>query len=124
MAFGGEPWLVLIGVSLLFLVVGMFIDGVPAMIIFLPVARAAADAVGVPPLQLGIVIVMMASLGLITPPFGLCLLLSSRIGKIPVLKAFYEVLPFIGLFLSVVLLAVTVPGVALWLPELLSGGRG
>ena len=123
-AFGGEPWLVLIGVSLLFLVVGMFIDGVPAMIIFLPVARAAADAVGVPPLQLGIVIVMMASLGLITPPFGLCLLLSSRIGKIPVLKAFYEVLPFIGLFLLVVLLAVTVPGVALWLPELLSGGRG
>ena len=120
-AFGSEPWLVLVAVSMLFLMVGMIIDGVPAMIIFLPIARAAAEAVGVPPLQLGIVIVMMASLGLITPPFGLCLLLSARIGKVAVLPAFREVMPFVLLFLAVVLLVVLVPEVALWLPQQFGG---
>lgn len=120
-AFGSEPWLVLVAVSMLFLMVGMIIDGVPAMIIFLPIARAAAEAVGVPPLQLGIVIVMMASLGLITPPFGLCLLLSARIGKVAVLPAFREVMPFVLLFLAVVLLVVLVPEVALWLPQQIGG---
>lgn len=69
----------LIIIVAIFLVIGCFIDGVPAMIIFLPVAQEIAGVTGIDPLHMAIVIVMTAALGLITPPFGLCILIAGKI---------------------------------------------
>ncbi|MCL1818315.1 MAG: TRAP transporter large permease subunit, partial [Spirochaetaceae bacterium] len=69
---------------------------------------------------IGIVVCMTASLGLITPPFGLCLLLATKIGEIPIIPAIKAVLPFIALFMLVVFLVILFPSIATFLPGLLT----
>ena len=108
-------------IFMIFFVVGCFIDGVPAIIIFAPIAMSIARALGIPDIQVGIVICMTASLGLITPPFGLCLLLATKIGQIEIIPAIKAVLPFIALFILIVFLVIFFPPVATMLPNLLMG---
>ncbi len=115
-----SPNVGLIFIFLMFFIVGMFIDGVPAIIIFSPVAMAIGNAMGISPMQIAIVVCMTASLGLITPPFGLCLLLAAKIGNLEIIPAIRAIIPFILLFILVVVLVIFVPPVALWLPGFLS----
>ncbi|KJS20156.1 MAG: hypothetical protein VR72_15700 [Clostridiaceae bacterium BRH_c20a] len=115
-----SPQIGLMFIMLVFFIVGMFIDGVPAIIIFSPVANAIGNGLGIPEMQIAIVVCMTVSLGLITPPFGLCLLLASKIGKISVVQASIDTIPFVLLFIIVVLIVIFFPAVSLWLPSLLN----
>ena len=103
----------------MFFVVGMFIDGVPAIIIFAPVAVAIANSLGISLIQVAIVCCMTASLGLITPPFGLCLLMAAKLGDVPIIPAIKAVLPFIFLFILTIALVIFIPGLATFLPSLM-----
>ena len=108
----------LICIFCMFFIVGMFIDGVPAIIIFAPVAVAIANALGIPILQVAIVCCMTASLGLITPPFGLCLLMAAKIGEVDIIPAIKAVIPFILLFILTILLVIFIPPICTFLPQL------
>ena len=66
-------------VVLFFMFVGTFMDAVPAMILFVPIIMPSALALGISPIILGLIIVVTLALGLVTPPYGLCLLLASSI---------------------------------------------
>lgn len=69
----------LIVVVLFFMFVGTFMDAVPAMILFVPIILPSANALGISPIILGLIIIVTLSLGLVTPPYGLCLLLAGSI---------------------------------------------
>lgn len=114
----GSPELTLIGIMLIFLLVGTFMDAIPAIIIFMPIVSELVDTAGVNPIHAGIVVVMTLALGLITPPYGLCLLLSAALGRISVMKVMPYVAAFYVLFLIVILAVVFFPGLALFLPRL------
>ncbi|MDR1933157.1 MAG: TRAP transporter large permease [Spirochaetales bacterium] len=114
-----SPHVMLIIIVIIFLIVGMFIDGTPAIIIFAPLLRPLADAVGVNPLHFAVVGCVAISYGLITPPYGLCLLITSKIAKINCIEPMREVCAFLGVMLFVLILMIFVPDVTLWVPKLL-----
>lgn len=108
----------LIAIMLIFLVVGTFMDAIPAIIIFMPIVSELVQVSGANPIHAGIIVVMTLALGLITPPYGLCLLLSSALGQVSVIRVMPYILVFYGLFLLVILIIILVPGLSLFLPRL------
>lgn len=115
---GVPAWAMLWVVAAVFLLLGIFLDALPAMAIMVPVLAPAADAAGLDPVHYGVVAVMSLAMGLITPPYGLCLLLAAKIGEVPVLRAVPATVPFGLVILGVIGLVILVPSLALWLPGL------
>jgi len=102
-----------------FLFIGMFIDAIPAIIILGTVLWPLADFAGMNPIHFAIIGVISLAFGLVTPPYGLCLLITCAIGEIRVVQALKDVgiilLPMMGVLLFVIFL----PDVILWLPRLI-----
>ena len=105
----------LITVILFFLFVGTFMDAIPAMILFVPVILPAALALNVSSVLLGLIIVITLAIGLVTPPYGLCLLIAASIGKLPIEKSFKAVMPYISVILVVLALIVAFPQIVLFM---------
>jgi tripartite ATP-independent transporter DctM subunit len=101
------------------LALGTFMDLAPLIIICTPIFLPVAKAFGVDPVHFGILLVLTAGIGLITPPVGSVLFVGSAIGRIEVMQAVRTLWPFYLAALSVVLLVVFVPSLSLWLPSLL-----
>ncbi len=101
-----------------FLFIGMFIDAIPAIIILGTVLWPVADYAGLHPIHFAIIGVISLAFGLVTPPYGLCLLITCSIGEIKLVKALRDVgiilLPMLGVLLFVILF----PQVILFLPRL------
>lgn len=116
---GGESGFMLI-VILFFLVIGTFMDAVPAMILFVPVILPSAIAIGVDPTHLGLVVVMTLALGLVTPPYGLCLLIAGSISGLGIEDSFKGVLPYFAVAVVVLILIAFSPDIVMGIPKLLN----
>ncbi len=110
--------LTVLAIALIFIAVGTFMDAIPAIIIFMPIVDHLVTVSGAHPIHVGLVVVMTLAMGLITPPYGLCLLLACAIGRERVSRVMPQMLVFYGLFLAVLLLIILVPGISLLLPRL------
>ena len=101
-----------------FLFIGMFIDAIPAIIILGTVLWPVAEYAGLHPIHFAIIGVISLAFGLVTPPYGLCLLIACAIGEIKLVKALKDVgiilLPMLGVLLFVILF----PQVIMFLPRL------
>jgi tripartite ATP-independent transporter DctM subunit len=104
-------------VVFVFLVVGSFMDAVPAIIILQPIIGEIGAAGGIDPYHLGIVVVLTLAIGLLTPPYGLCLLIAADLGGISVTAATRALVPFYIISLIVVAVAVLAPDLILWIPR-------
>lgn len=102
------------------LILGTFLSEIATIVIFTPIFLSLQQVADIDPILMGVVVVMMLCLGLITPPYGICLLLASQIADVNFGSASLAVLPFIFLFLLIVLLVILFPSVALFLPHLLT----
>ena len=109
----GAGLLVAIGGILLF--VGMFLDVSPSIMLITPVFLPAALALGVSPIQLGVLIIVGTAIGLVTPPVGMCLNVASGIAKKSIVDIFKSAMPFLIANLCVLLIVALVPGVSMWL---------
>lgn len=116
----GGMYLFITIVIAFFLFIGTFMDGVPAMILFVPVILPAAVALGIHPVHLGLIVTITLSLGLVTPPYGLCLLIAGSIGKIGIERSFRGVRPYFLVALLVLLFVAFVPQVVIGVPKLIS----
>lgn len=112
-SLGGNEYLFLFIIIAFFLFIGTFMDAIPAMVLFVPVIYPVALSLGVEPVQLGVVIIITLSVGLVTPPYGLCLLISSVIGGLQLDKSFQAVMPYISIILSVLLAVILMPFILL-----------
>lgn len=101
------------------LVMGTFLSEIATIIIFMPVIQRLGDLAQMDPVHLGVLVVMTLCLGLITPPYGICLLIAAQIGEIPLLQAFKGSLGFFALFILVLGLLLFVPQLVLFLPQTL-----
>lgn len=110
---GGNEYLFLFIIIAFFLFIGTFMDAIPAMVLFVPVIYPVALSLGVEPVQLGVVIIITLSVGLVTPPYGLCLLISSVIGGLQLDKSFKAVMPYISVILAVLLAVIFIPFILL-----------
>lgn len=112
-----SPSMVLLFIMALFVVVGTFESGVASIIIFLPIVQPMATAAGLDPVHVGVIVCVTLALGLITPPYGLCLFIAAKIGGMSVDKAFIATLPFIVLFIATDIVMVLFPDLILFLPR-------
>lgn len=114
----GSAWVFLAAVNVLLLIVGMFMESISAILILMPVLMPVAIKLGVDPLHFGVVVAINLSIGLITPPYGICLFVAGTVAGRSVTQVASKVwLPLIPMLLML-LLATYVPDVVLWLPRL------
>ena len=112
---------ILLSINLFLVVLGCFMDSVPIMVILIPILMPIVTKIGYDPVQFGLVMIINLMVGGLTPPYGLLLFTVSGITKVPVLAVAREVLPFMGAIVLVLLLVTYVPGIVLFLPDLLMG---
>ncbi|MFN3545872.1 MAG: TRAP transporter large permease [Mesorhizobium sp.] len=112
------PVFVLLLMNLFILVVGMFIDLVPALILFAPILLPVAVASGMDPIQFGTMMVVNLGVGLVTPPVGNCLYVGAAVAKVDLWKLVRASLPFLLVNVFVLMLVTYVPAVSTFLPSL------
>lgn len=112
-------WMLMLGIVLLLLVIGMFIDTVSALIILTPVTVPIAIAAGIDPLFFGVIVCLTLSLGAITPPVGVVLYVTATIAKTSVEDVTRSLLPYLLVLVGVTMFLAVVPEIVLWLPRLL-----
>ncbi|MCB2100766.1 MAG: TRAP transporter large permease [Rhodobacterales bacterium] len=101
------------------LLIGTVLNPISAVLIFLPIIQALGDTAGMDPVHLGVLTTVTLSVGLISPPYGICLLIASQIGQVPVTKAILAILPIVGLVVLVALMSLWLPDIMLALPHTL-----
>ena len=113
------PVIVLLGIDLLILIIGMFLDVSPAIMLLTPVFLPAVKALGVSPIQFGVLLITGLAVGLDTPPVGMCLNVASTIAKIDIIKIFKSAIPFLMANLITLILVSVVPCISTYLPSLI-----
>ncbi len=114
---GTNAALIMLMLVLLFVIVGDFIDAVPAIIIFMPIINKLTQVGNINPLHMGVVIITTLVFGLITPPYGLSLLVASKYVGVGFGKALMRSLPLYVVFLATIAFTVLAPDIVLWLPK-------
>ncbi|MEQ8422689.1 MAG: TRAP transporter large permease [Arenibacter algicola] len=112
-----NPLLVLLFINITLLVVGTFMDMTPAVLIFTPIFLPVVMALGMHPVQFGMVIVLNLCIGVCTPPVGTLLFVGSGVAKVPVTKVIKPLLPLLAAMTAVLLILTYVPELSLWLPR-------
>lgn len=112
-------WMFLVGVIVLFLIVGLFLEGIAAMLVLVPILHPIAVSLGIDPTHLGIIIIFNLMIGLITPPMGLCLFVADSIAKVGMAKLSKVILPLFLVELLVLIIITFVPDLVIGLPKLL-----
>lgn len=102
-----------------FLVVGCFIDAIPAIIIVGTILAPLAESVGMHPIHFAIIGVISIAYGLVTPPYGLCLMIACTVGGIKIRDAIRDTLILFIPMLLVLAVVILFPDLMLWLPRLL-----
>jgi tripartite ATP-independent transporter DctM subunit len=102
-----------------FLFIGCFIDAVPSIIIIAPLLAPLAQSVGMHPVHFGIIGVISLAFGLVTPPYGLCLLIDVAIAKTTVFHVLKDVLIILIPMLIALLLVILFPETVLFIPKLI-----
>src|SRR5438874_12624606 len=116
---GTDGRMIMLLLVALFVIVGDFIDAVPAIIIFMPIILKLTQVGNINPLHMGVVIITTLVFGLITPPYGLSLLVASKYVGIGFGRALVRSLPLYIVFLLTIGFCVFFPDVVLWLPKML-----
>jgi len=113
-------WIVFVlFVNVIFIILGMVMDALPAIIVLMPIIVPVALSLGMNPIHLGILVEANVGLGMITPPVGICLYVACGISKIPVEKSIRTLIPFMLVLLVTLLIISFVPQITLFLPRLL-----
>lgn len=101
-----------------FLLIGMVLDAVPAILIFLPILLPPAVELGIDPIHFGVAVVVNLMIGLITPPVGALLFVMTKIGRVSYGSLVKEAVPFIVACLVALVVTVLVPEVVTFIPGL------
>ena len=109
----------LIAVNLLFLVLGCILEAGVLLLIITPILIPTAQALGIDLVHLGVVLVVNAMIGLITPPYGLLLFIVSSMTRTPMMAVARELMPFIAVLIAALVFMTFVPDFVLWLPRML-----
>ena len=115
-----DNWILfIILVHIVFILLGMVMDALPAIIVLMPIFLPVAVSLGMEPIHLGILVAANVGIGMITPPVGICLFVACGISKTTIGSVVRPLLPFL-IFLIFTLIIITMfPEITLFLPRLL-----
>ena len=116
---GTDPLAIMFLLVLVFVIVGDFIEPIPAIIIFMPVVNQLTESAGINPVHMGVVLIVTLAFGLITPPYGLALLMASKFVGVRFSTALRASVPIYVIFFATIAFTIFMPDVILFLPKLL-----
>ncbi len=113
-----NPIVFLLLMNLLLILIGMFMEGISAILVLVPVLLPVAVSFGIDPLHFGVIVILNLSIGMITPPYGITLYVASSVANRTVLQVSRKIgLPFL-LMIAVLILATLLPELVTFLPDL------
>lgn len=114
-----SPVTFLIAVNILLLLFGIFMEPLPGVMILVPILAPISAALGIDPIHFAMVVIVNLTLGMITPPVGGLLFVTSVATKVPLAALTRELPPFLVAHLVVLVLLTFVPAISTWLPHAL-----
>ena len=114
-----SKFVILLLLNLLFLIIGMLMEANAAIIMMTPILTPLLTAFGIDPLQFGIIMSFNLCIGLVTPPVGLCLLVSNQIAETSLSKALKSLMPMLLISIVVLMLVTYIEPLTTWLPKVL-----
>ena len=110
-------WVILAMILFGYLVLGCLMDQVAILILTVPIVLPVVKALGFDPVWFGVVVILMAEVGLVTPPIGLNVFVVARYARRPLAEIFGGVWPHVFSHLLLVVVLVAFPQIILWLPS-------
>mgnify|MGYP002795526595 FL=1 len=111
--------LLLLIINIILLIAGTFIDTTSALVIFTPLFLPLVQAMGIDLIHFGLVMAVNLTIGMCTPPLGVCLFVSGSIAKVSLKEQMRDLFPMLGVLLIVLLIITYIPQTVTFLPELL-----
>ena len=116
-----NPILILLMINCVLLLLGMIMDMAALILICTPIFLPVANALGMDPLQFGMMLLVNLGLGLCTPPVGSCLFVGCAVGRLPMEKAIRTIWPFYLAIFAALMMITYIPAISLTLPGLIGG---
>jgi tripartite ATP-independent transporter DctM subunit len=113
-----SPLTFLIGVNILFLLLGCVLDATTIILVIIPLFLPACEELGIDLVHFGVVAVINCMIGLITPPYGILLFVINAVTQIPLREIISEIWAFLGVLLLALAALILFPGIVLWLPRM------
>lgn len=114
--FSETPLLFLFVAVGVLLVAGLALEPGPAIVLLVPIFQPIVTHLGIDPLHFGIVMIFALTIGLVTPPVGLCVFVVAQLLEIPSGRVVTRMMPFFVAVMAALALIVLVPGLSTWLP--------
>lgn len=114
-----SKWLGLLVMNIILLIAGTFIDTISALTIFVPLFLPLVKALNIDLIHFGIVVAMNLTIGMVTPPLGVCIFVSCGIAKISLREIIKDLLILMIPMLLTLILITYIPALSTWLPEIL-----
>lgn len=116
---GLSPWMFLLVVNIVLLIAGAFMEPSAIILILAPILFPIAVELGIDPIHLGIVMVVNMEIGMLTPPVGLNLFVTSAVTGMPVTSVIRAATPWLLLLLTFLILITYIPSISMFLPRAL-----
>ncbi len=113
-------WIILALILMGYVALGFFMDQIAILILTVPVTLPVIQVLGFDPVWFGVIVVLTAEVGMVTPPMGLNAFVVARYSRRPLEEIFRGVLPFVVAFLMLISILAVFPEIVLWLPETMS----
>ncbi|MCM3630444.1 TRAP transporter large permease [Paenibacillus glycanilyticus] len=118
LAISDNPILILLIINIVLLLLGAPMDMAPLILIMTPILLPVVTSIGMDPVHFGIILMLNLGIGLLTPPVGTVLFVGAAIGNISISQATKAMMPFFYVLCIVLLILTYIPGIVMWLPNL------
>jgi C4-dicarboxylate transporter, DctM subunit len=114
-----SQWSFLVLVNVFLLLFGIFIEPLPGVMVLAPILAPVAMKLGIDPIHFAMIVIYNLTLGMITPPVGGLLFVTSNVSRVPLAPLVRELVPFLWAHAAVLVLLTFVPALSTWLPHAL-----
>ncbi len=121
MSAGMSPWVFLLVVNLILLVAGNFMEPTGIILILAPILFPISQQLGIDPIHLGVIMVVNMEIGMVTPPVGLNLFVTSGVTGMSLMEVTRAALPWLSVLLVFLVIVTYVPAISLALPNMIFG---
>ncbi len=114
------PWLIITLIFIVYFILGALMDEIAILVIMTPIMYPVIIGLGYSGVWFGVLTIMMLLTGLLMPPVGLITFVVAGVTKVPLSDVFRGIFPFVGALAVAIMLVIFFPGLATWLPDLMS----
>lgn len=115
-----NPIILLLLINVILLIAGTFIETTAALILLVPMITAMVPSLGIDIIQLGVIVVTNLAIGMLTPPMGICLIVSSSISNDTIAAISRRIIPFLGILIVDLMIITFYPPLTMWMANLVA----